>query len=245
LKYLTRSEHTQYIKEMFSRIADRYDLTNSLMTAGQDKRWRREIVRRAALPQDGWVLDLGTGTGSLAKETLDQHPTCHVVAADFTLDMMRTGKRHLRGTTSTSQRVGWCAADAHYLPFPDQIFDAVVSGFLLRNVSDIRQSLAAQFRVLKSGGRIVALDTTPPKRSFFAPFTLFYLRTVVPTMGKFIAGRPEDYKYLSVSTENFLHPEQLSVRLIEAGFQEVDFRHLMFGTIAIHWGRKPPGEAKR
>ena len=242
---ITRLEHTQHIKGMFSRIADRYDLMNRIMTVGQDKRWRKEIVRRAALPKDGWLLDLGTGTGRLAQEVLYQHPACHVVAADFTLDMMRIGKMHLSLATSTHQRADWCAADAHCLPFRDQTFDAVVSGFLLRNISDIQQSLAAQFHVLKSGGRIVVLDTTPPTGSLFAPFTLFYLRTLVPTMGRIIAGNPEDYKYLTVSTENFLDPKQLGARLTEAGFQEVVFRRLMFGTIAIHWGRKPLMGEKR
>jgi len=224
---------------MFSRIADRYDLMNSIMTAGQDRHWRREIVHRAALPRDGWLLDLGTGTGGLAEEALYQHPTGHIVAVDFTLDMIRAGRRHPRRIPSLRQCIGWCAADATRLPFPDQTFDAVVSGFLLRNVVDLQQCLAAQFRVLKSGGRIVALDTTPPTKSLFSPFTLFYIRKIVPAMGKFIAGHPKDYKYLSISTENFLSPEQLSVRLKEAGFQEVDFLRRMFGTIAIHWGCKP------
>ena len=224
---------------MFSRIAERYDLMNSIMTAGQDRRWRREIVRRAAIPQDGWLLDLGTGTGRLAQEALSQHPTGHIVAADFTLDMMLAGKKQLIPNPSMRQLVSWCAADAACLPFPDQTFDAVISGFLLRNVVDLQQCLAAQFRVLKPGGRIVALDTTPPQRSLFSPFTRFYFRKVVPNMGKLIAGNPVDYEYLSVSTEKFLPPEKLALTMTQAGFQEVEFRQRMFGTIAIHWGRRP------
>ncbi len=245
MNHLPRLEHTEYIKVMFSRIADRYDLMNSIMTVGQDKRWRREIVRRAALPQDGWLLDLGTGTGGLAKETLLQYPACHVVAVDFTPDMIRMGRFRLGKTAPMYRRLDWCVADAQFLSFPDNAFDAVVSGFLLRNVSDIRQSLAAQYRVLKPGGKIVALDTTPPARSFFAPFTRFYFRSVVPILGKIIAGHAKDYQYLAASTENFLSPDQLRALLTEAGFQEVNFHRSMFGTVAIHWGYKSTVEGKR
>lgn len=231
-------EHTEYIRGIFSRIADRYDRMNSIMTVGQDKRWRREIIRRASLPQGGWLLDLGTGTGGLAKEALLQYPSCHVVAADFTPDMIYMGRSRLGLTGRTSQDLEWCVADAQCLPFPDHTFDAVVSGFLLRNVSDIRQSLAAQLGVLKPGGKIVALDTTPPARSFVAPFTRFYFRSVVPILGRIITGHVKDYQYLAASTENFVSPEQLGALLTEVGFQEVNYHRLMFGTVAIHWGSK-------
>ena len=143
---LTGHERAVYVQDMFTRIAGRYDLMNRLMTGGQDLRWRREVIRRTALPEQGRLLDLGTGTGDLAREALHQYPACRPVAADFTLAMMQVGKQ--RQPASQAFPV-WSAADALHLPFHDQAFEAVVSGFLMRNVSDIPLALQEQFHVLQ------------------------------------------------------------------------------------------------
>jgi demethylmenaquinone methyltransferase/2-methoxy-6-polyprenyl-1,4-benzoquinol methylase len=205
---------------------------NRLMTAGQDVRWRREVIRRAALPARGRLLDLGAGTGDLGREALRQAPDCRPVASDFTLEMMLVGKRR------PVERLAWAAADALSLPFPSGCFDAVVSGFLLRNVSDIPRSLREQNRVLKPGGRIVVLDTTRPLPSLFTPLVNLHLHSVIPALGRLVAGDAEAYRYLPDSTENFLSAESLAERMQAAGFREVGFHRLMFGTIAIHWGTK-------
>jgi demethylmenaquinone methyltransferase/2-methoxy-6-polyprenyl-1,4-benzoquinol methylase len=236
LANLSGSERAQYVQEMFTRIAPRYDLMNRLMTVGQDVSWRREVIRRAALPSSGRLLDLGAGTGDLAREALRQYPDCQPVAADFTLSMMQIGKQRIGDDQST--RLDWSAADALHLPFPTRVFDAVVSGFLMRNVTDVRDSLAEQYRVLAPGGRIVILDTTPPPATPIAPLIRFHLHTIIPTLGRLIAGQAEAYTYLPDSTEGFLEPEQLSARLMDAGFRQVGFHRRMLGTIAIHWGVK-------
>jgi len=223
--------HARSVQGMFTRIAGRYDLINRLMTVGQDQRWRREVIRRAGLPRGGRLLDLGAGTGDLAREALRQAPSARVTAADFTLAMMLAGRRRL-------PQPDWCAADALRLPFPDETFDSVVSGFLLRNVSDLPQALAEQRRVLKPGGRIVTLDTTPQRRSLLTPFIQFHLHTIIPALGRWLTGDAQAYTYLPDTTEHFLPAEVLAVRLGEAGFGQVGFRRLMFGTIAIHWGQK-------
>lgn len=234
---LTGSERAHYVQEMFTRIAGHYDVMNRLMTAGQDVRWRKEVIRRADLPSSGRLLDLGAGTGDLSREALRQRPAAHLVAADFTLEMMRTGRSRIT-PGEPAERIEWVSADGLHLPFPDHSFDAVVSGFLLRNVTDVRLCLAEQYRVLKPGGRIVTLDTTPPPQSPLAPLIRFHLHTIIPTLGSLIAGQSEAYNYLPNSTESFLEPEKLAARLVGAGFCEVAFQRLMFGTIAIHWGVK-------
>lgn len=161
------------------------------------------------------------------------------MAADFTLEMMRVGQEHSQRQPSPAGRLVWSATDATRLPFPEQTFEAVVSGFLLRNVIDVRGCLAEQYRVLKPGGRLVALDTTPPPRTPLAPLIRFHLHTVIPALGRLIAGQAEAYHYLPNSTESFLEPEQLASRLQETGFVDVRFQRRMLGTIAIHWARKP------
>jgi demethylmenaquinone methyltransferase/2-methoxy-6-polyprenyl-1,4-benzoquinol methylase len=236
---LTSAERARYVQEMFSRIARHYDLMNRVMTAGQDMRWRKAVSDLAGLPANGWLLDLGAGTGDLARQALRQQPSGHVLAVDFTLEMMRVGQERARHQLLPAGRLIWSAADATRLPFPEQTFEAVVSGFLLRNVNDLARCLTEQYRVLKPGGRLVALDTTPPPRTPLAPLIRFHLHTVIPALGRLIAGQAEAYQYLPDSTEGFLEPEQLAARLLETGFEEVGFQRRMFGTIAVQWARKP------
>lgn len=238
---LTGTERARYVQGMFARIAHRYDLMNRAMTVGQDVRWRREVIQRAALPRFGRLLDLGAGTGDLAREALRQSPTVSALAADFTLEMMQAGRRRPEKTLNEYQRLEWCAADAQALPLKDKRFDAVVSGYLLRNVSNLALSLSEQHRVLKPGGRIVALDTAPPLHNALEPFIKFHLHTVIPNLGRWITGQADAYRYLPDSTETFLEPERLAARLLDAGFEKVGFHRLMFGTMVIIWGRKPGG----
>lgn len=220
---------------MFHQVAPKYDLMNRLMTGGQDVAWRREVIRIAQVPHNGLLLDLGTGTGDLAREALRQQPGCRPVAADFTLNMMLVGK----GNPGPTLR--WSCADALNLPFPDESFDVVISGFLLRNVVDLPQALREQHRVLKPGGRMVALDTTRPRANLFSPLIRFHMRRVIPWLGSRLTGQRDAYVYLPSTSENFLAAEELLKCLEKAGFRQAGFRRRMFGTIAIHWGTKHAG----
>lgn len=230
----TTQDKPRRVRAMFARIAPRYDVMNRLMTAGQDLRWRREVIRRAALQPHQRLLDLGAGTGDLAYEALRQQPLCRPVAGDFTLEMMQVGRQRPWG-----QRILWTGADALHLPFPNGHFDAVVSGFLLRNVADLDRALREQYRVLKPGGRWVALDTTPPRHNLLWPFIQLHFRLVIPLLGTVLAGDPAAYQYLPNSTTQFLSAEALAQRVEAVGFRQVGFRRRMFGTIAIHWAVKP------
>ncbi len=236
---LTGGEKSRYVQDIFTRIALRYDLMNRLMTAGQDARWRAEVIRRAGLRPQTSLLDLGAGTGDLARAALAQQPTAHVTAADFTFEMMRAGRQ-------PTDTFGWANADALHLPFPDQSFDAVVSGFLMRNVVDSVAALREQYRVLRSpdpvsgkpGGRIVILDTTRPKRNLLSPFIWLHMHVVIPTLGTLLSGQRDAYTYLPDSTEAFLTAEELAARMAAVGFKRLEYKRLMFGTIAIHWAEK-------
>ena len=227
-------ERADYVRRMFGRIAGRYDLLNRLMTAGQDRRWRREVVRRGHPIPGERVLDLGCGTGDLALETLHQSPRSRVVGADFTQAMLT-----LAGRRAGADGAAWVLADALHLPFTDGAFDAVVSGFLLRNVSDLEAALAEQIRVLApAAGRLVCLDTTPPGPGPLRPLLDFHLKRVIPFLGRWVARDPEAYNYLPGSTHRFLTAEALAERLQQLGLAGVGFVRRMFGTVAIHWGRR-------
>ncbi len=221
------------VQDMFQRIAPHYDLMNRLMTGGQDVYWRKIVIRWAQIPPQGRVQALGTGTGDLAQEALRRVPGCKVTAADFTLKMMLVGKQR------PDRMHAWAGADALNLPFPDNTFDAVISGFLLRNVVDLQCALEEQLRVLKPGGRLVALDTTRPKPSPFSPFIHFYMRRFIPFLGGLLTGSREAYVYLPTTSENFLWAEDLKTIILSTGFEHACFKRLMFGTIAIHCAEKP------
>jgi demethylmenaquinone methyltransferase / 2-methoxy-6-polyprenyl-1,4-benzoquinol methylase len=227
---LTGQERATYVQNMFTQIAKRYDLMNRLMTGGQDIRWRKQVIQLARLNRNARLLDLGTGTGDLAREALAQSPQAKVVAADFTIEMMRVGQN--RGALNFS------SADALRLPFEDSSFDAAVSGFLMRNVIDLQGALQEQYRVLKKGGRIVILDTTRPKKNILSPLIWLHMHVIIPALGRLLTGVGDAYHYLPDSTEGFVTAENLASRMAALGFKKINYERLMFGTIAIHWGEK-------
>lgn len=222
-----------HVQAMFARIARRYDLMNRVMTFGVDRNWRRFLVKQAQLSNNSRVLDIASGTGDIAFEIRTQYPNAEIIAADFALPMMQVGQ-----TRPTGDAVEWLGANALALPLPDNSFDAVVSGFLFRNVPDIDVSLQEQYRILKVGGRVVTLDTTPPTNPVLKPFITFYFQMIVPIIGRIITGEAGAYRYLSGSTLNFKTADELASKMRSAGFQDVGYKKMMFGTVAVHWGTK-------
>jgi demethylmenaquinone methyltransferase/2-methoxy-6-polyprenyl-1,4-benzoquinol methylase len=234
MAHLQGQERAIYVQDMFARIAGRYDLMNRLMTMGQDVTWRRYVIAQAQLPVDGRLLDIATGTGEIALEGLALVPGLQAVGGDFTLEMMQVGKR-----IPVRQAIRWVGADTLALPFPENTFDAVTSGFLMRNVIDVRKAFEEQLRVTKPGGRVVVLESSPPKDNLLRPFILLHLNVVIPTLGRIVSGEGDAYRYLPDSTQQFRDPETLAASMREVGFRDVSYHLFMFGTIAVHVGSKP------
>jgi demethylmenaquinone methyltransferase / 2-methoxy-6-polyprenyl-1,4-benzoquinol methylase len=227
---LKGKERAIYVQNMFTKIARRYDLMNRIMTGGQDVRWRKQVIELARLRFNSRLLDLGTGTGDLAREALAQFPQAKVIAADFTLQMMRVGQEN--------GPLNFSAADALQLPFGDFAFDAVVSAFLMRNVIDLQKAIQEQYRVLRKGGHIVILDTTRPKKNILSPLIWLHMHFIIPTLGGLLTGERDAYRYLPETTEGFVTAEELAVRMAAVGFKKISYERYMFGTIAIHAGEK-------
>ncbi len=247
------AERAAYVNQMFAGIANRYDLLNRIMTGGQDVSWRREVVALCQLPDAGCLLDVGTGTGDIAYEARRAHRHAEVIGCDFTYEMMAVGRKKradhspLPPIAELSGQVEFVQGDGLHLPFPDGRFDAVTSGFLLRNVTDVDICLAEQRRVTKPGGRIVCLETSPPEPSFLGPLLRLYMLRVIPVLGQLLStgrerperdARPRDaaYRYLPQSAVAFLQPEEIAQKMEQAGFRSVSFKRKMLGTIAIHVG---------
>jgi demethylmenaquinone methyltransferase/2-methoxy-6-polyprenyl-1,4-benzoquinol methylase len=221
------------VQKMFDDIADNYDLMNRVMTMGQDQKWRRFLVDKTGSIGADDVLDLATGTGDIASLLQLSYPQARVIGADFSQNMLKTAKKRFAG-----QKIIWQVSDANSLPFPDNCFAAVTCGYLLRNVEDVDAVLREIHRVLKPGGRFVALDTTPPKRNLLYPFINGYLRFIIPLLGKLVAQDKSAYNYLIGSTMDFYAADRLGTMFAQAGFCNNDHKKFMLGTIAVHWGEK-------
>ncbi|MBU1712516.1 MAG: ubiquinone/menaquinone biosynthesis methyltransferase [Proteobacteria bacterium] len=220
------------VRKMFKSISGRYDLLNTLITFGRDKSWRKHVIKEASLKQNALILDVGTGTGGILQEALFLNRNVKAFGGDFTLEMMLAGKEK-------EKKISWCCADAFNLPFSDAVFDAVTSGFLIRNITDARSAFIEQMRTVKPGGRVVCLETSPPPRNLMRPFVLFHLKLIIPMLGLVFAGNRNAYRYLTETTEAFKTPEELSLIMRDAGLRDIRFKRFMFGTIAVLSGTRP------
>ena len=191
-------------------------------------------MKQTKLPAEGRLLDIGCGTGSISLEVRKSDADCQIIASDFSSEMMKTGRLRPQGETLT-----WCSADALNLPFQDQVFDAVTSGYLVRNATDINRAFSEQTRVVKSGGRVVCLETSPPPGSILKPFVNFYFKWIIPLMGQLITGDRSAYTYLPETTKNFLPPENLAELMRKAGLINISYKQFMFGTMSVHTGTRP------
>ena len=222
------------VRTMFTRIARRYDLMNSLMTGGRHHAWRRRVAETAAGVPGGPVLDVATGTADLAIAVRARTPGRFVVGADFSEGMLRVGQLKLRERRMT--RVSLLAADALALPFRDGAFACVMSAFLLRNLENLERGLAEMRRVTARGGRVVTLDIVRPGVPIWGEIFGAYFNHVVPAIGALVAGDRQAYTYLPQSVDRFVTPDELVELMEDVGLRDVSYRRLGLGTIALHVG---------
>ena len=217
------------VRTMFDRIAPVYDLMNGLMTAGLDQRWRRMTAEAAVRPGDR-VLDACCGTGDLA---VAAHAAGgEVTGLDFSEKMLERARRK-------SSAIEWMRGDVLELPFEDASFDAATVGFGVRNVADLERGLGELARVLRPGGRLGVLEITQP-RGLLRPFYKLWFDGLVPLAGKLIPGGSA-YAYLPASVRRFPGPDELAGLLERTGFEEVRYRLLAGGIVALHTGRRRDG----
>ena len=220
------------VRAMFDRIAQVYDLMNSVMTAGLHHRWRARAADLAALQPGGHALDVASGTGDLAIELARRvGATGRVVGSDFSEPMLDRARRK-------SAAVEWEWANALELPYPDDGFDAATVGFGARNFSDLDRGLAEMARVVRPGGRVVVLEITVPQRPPLSKFFSVWFDRVVPALGR-IAGDPDAYAYLPSSVKRFPAPDLLAGRMAAVGLTDVRWILTAGGIIALHVGTVP------
>ena len=210
---------------MFDAVAKRYDLTNDVLSLGQDRRWRR-LVLDAVDPQPGErVLDLAAGTGTSSEPFRDRG--AEVVPCDFSVGMLRVGKQH-------RAHLPFVAGDATRLPFADASFDAVTISFGLRNVVDPDAGLRELHRVTRPGGRLVVCEFSSPTWAPFRTVYLEYLMRALPPVARAISSSPDAYVYLAESIRAWPDQPALAARIAVAGWQSPQWRNLSGGIVALH-----------
>jgi demethylmenaquinone methyltransferase/2-methoxy-6-polyprenyl-1,4-benzoquinol methylase len=220
---------------MFDKVSARYDRTNTVLSVGNDMIWRAATTRAVAPRRGQRILDLAAGTGTSSAALA--RSGAHIVAADFSDGMLEVGRRRYAGT----RNLEFVHADAQQLPFTDGEFDAVTMSFGLRNVEDPRKALAELFRVTKPGGRIVICEfSTPPNRLLRRGYSL-YLKRVLPVVSRVTSSDAPAYDYLGDSILDWPDQRTLSGWIRDAGFEDVSYRNLTAGVVALHRGRKPAG----
>jgi demethylmenaquinone methyltransferase/2-methoxy-6-polyprenyl-1,4-benzoquinol methylase len=224
------SKQPAQVAAMFDEVAPTYDKTNDLLSFGQSRLWRG-IVAKAVDPRSGQsILDMAAGTGS--STVAFARPGVRLVAGDFSEGMLAEGrKRH--------PEIEFVFADATKLPFKAKEFDATTISFGLRNVVDVEAALSEMFRVTKPGGRIVICEFSKVTSPLLRPFYNFYLRRVLPAFSSLASKTPEAYAYLSESIDAWPDQRTLAAKIEKAGYENVTFRNLSFGIVAIHLGFKP------
>jgi demethylmenaquinone methyltransferase / 2-methoxy-6-polyprenyl-1,4-benzoquinol methylase len=229
------AQFSEQVQTMFDRIAGKYDLLNSLMTAGLHHSWRARAADRAEVAPGNAVLDVCCGTGDLAFELAGRvSPGGHVVGCDFSEQMLDLA-REKAAERDAPIRFEW--ADALSLPYDEGRFDAVTVGFGVRNFADRDKGLREMARVLKPGGRLVVLEFTEPRRPPFSTFYSLWFDRIVPALGR-LTPNPEAYSYLSESVHSFPGPEGLAAKMSAAGFERIRWLLTAGGILAIHSGVK-------
>ena len=219
---------------MFDQVAETYDLTNDLLSFGQDRAWRRVVAKLVGAKAGQSILDLAAGTGS--SSVVFAKPGVRVVAGDFSEGMLAVGrKRH--------PELEFVFADATNLPFKDREFDAVTISFGLRNVVDTQAALSQMLRVTKPGGKLVICEFSRVSNPVLRPLYNFYLNRLLPAFSRLASKTPEAYSYLSESILAWPNQEELAGLIEQAGWTNVSFKNLTFGVVAVHTATAPNPQA--
>jgi ubiquinone/menaquinone biosynthesis methyltransferase len=218
------------MRQMFRRIAPRYDFVTRLFSYGMDRRWKQLAVDNAPLPKNATVLDLAAGTGDFAQLVRERLPEARTVAVDVTDRML-----HLARHRGVKEAV---CGDACALPFPDRSFDCVLIGYGLRNFAELELALREIERVTRPGGMLVSLDFFLPANAILRLVYLAYLYLNGAFWGTVLHGQPRTYTYIPDSLRSFVSAEDLSLLLRRVGYARVKAASYIFGGIGLHWAIK-------
>ena len=224
------AKNPEDVAAMFDGVAQRYDLTNDVLSMGQDRRWRAAVLRAVAPAPGERVLDLAAGTGTSSEPFAAAGAV--VVPCDFSQGMLQVGKR-------ARPRLPFVAGDATRLPFDDASFDVVTISFGLRNIVDPDAGLREMLRVTRPGGRLVVCEFSAPTYPPFRTVYVEYLMRALPAVARAVSSNPEAYVYLAESIRAWPDQPGLAARITDAGWQDCRWQNLSGGIVALHHAVAP------
>ena len=231
------NKELDFVKDMFDRIAPRYDFLNRLLSLHQDTVWRSRMVKAARLEKDGRILDIACGTCDVALEAAFQSKgRARITGLDFSFGMLELGKKKLREQNNRS--IALINGDALLLPFRPGLFDAVFIAFGIRNIMNRQAALNEFFTVLKQGGRLAVLELTTPEKGILRSLYLLYFQKLLPLIGSFFSKDAKAYQYLPDSVLKFPAPVEFAAGMKDAGFKQVRFKQMTFGIVTLFIGVK-------
>ena len=229
------------VATMFDLVAERYDLLNDVLSAGQDRRWRRAVAAAIGIRPGERVLDLAAGTGAVSRMLAEAGADC--VACDFSLGMLRAGAARLGQGRRGGGRLGFVAGDALELPLRDGILDAVTISFGLRNVASPAAALAEMRRVTSPGGRLLVCEFSHLGDRRLDALYQRWLSVALPAIARRLSPNPDAYSYLAESIGAWPGRQELAGMIRGAGWSAVRWRTLSYGVVALHHATNPPGGA--
>jgi len=227
------------IFRLFNRIASKYDITNRLLSLGQDAYWRKKLVRQIRIEkgQDFFLLDLATGTGEVMKTFREFFPDAgYLIGIDLSEGMIREGMEKFH---DKKQKYLFAVMDVLYPGIKSEAINAVTMAFGIRNVSEVSRALKEIYRVLKPGGQVLILEFGLPQKGLWRKIYLFYLRYLLPYIGGFWTGCPSAYRYLSETICKFPSHDHFSQLLQEAGFTNTNWIEFNRGAVLLYTANKP------
>lgn len=234
-KNQTQSKKEQ-VAAMFNNISKRYDLLNHLLSLGIDIYWRKRAINLLRSEKPKTILDIATGTGDFAIEALSLGPD-KIIGVDISEGMLDIGRRKLK-KLRLDQKIELRTGDSERLLFDDNIFDAVIVAFGVRNFEHLEKGLADMYRVLKPGGTVVILEFSKPKKFPLKQLYNFYFKYILPSIGRLISKDQSAYTYLPESVQAFPDGKAMLEILNSVGYKNTICRSLTFGISAIYTGKK-------
>ena len=232
---LTGYEREGVVQRMFSSIACRYGLTNTILSFGFHHRWKLMVCRMVAEANPNNTIDIGAGTCDLPLMLARKFPTIrHVIAVDLNASMLEVGVEKIR-TVACDDRIHCCRGNAESLGFQSNVFDVAMAGFCIRNVGHLDSALQEIYRIIKPGGQFVCLEFSRPTTRWLRSLYDWYSLRILPWVGTWVAAdQTEVYRYLPLSIREFPDQDALAACMRRAGFNTVDYQNLSGGIVAIH-----------
>lgn len=236
LKNNSQNGKKEQVRNMFNNIASYYDFLNHFLSIGIDRRWRKYTIRLIKRIKHDSILDVATGTADLAIQAAKIHPK-KIIGVDISDEMLEIGRKKIK-LKNLEKLISLQNADSENLPFPDKSFDIAMAAFGVRNFEDLNKGISEMFRVLKSGGAIIVLEFSKPRKFPFKQIYLLYFQNILPLVGKIVSKNKTAYSYLPESVSTFPSGDDFLKVLKKTGFSDNHFHPLTMGVASVYVGKK-------